>query len=117
MPRTTISPTALPGPYPTAVVVLPFSAADVANLNQVQWTGKEIILAQNTDAVAAHNVTLSSTVDSHDRSGDIGPTSVAASTTVILAGPLPEDGWRNSDGYIYFQADNVAVKFAVLRLP
>ncbi len=117
MPRTTINPTSCPGPYPIAAVDLPFVAADIVNKNQVKWTGKELVIAWNTDGVNSYTATVSSANDSHNRSGNIGPKTIAAGAVAIMAGPLPNDGWRQSDGYIYCEASNVAVKFAVITLP
>lgn len=123
MARTPITPWSPPGKYPT----LPIGAG-VATVtetvstgtggtggNEGVATGREILLAHNT-GTGAHNVTVTSFPDALGRSGDITSYSVAAGGIAIL-GPFPTSGWQQADGYIYFYADDVSVKFAWVSLP
>ncbi len=119
MARTTLTKTNLPGSYPATPLTadaadVVWTAADVANKNQFLPTGKEIILARNSGA-APYTVTINSTADQHNRTGDITTYSIGIGETAIF-GIVPLDGWRQSDGFIYLEASNVAVLFAVVTL-
>ncbi len=92
-----------------------FTAADVANKNQFKPTGKELIIAWNSGA-SPYTVTVTSAPDEKGRSGDITAYSLAAADIAVI-GPLEIKGWRQTDGYVYWEASNVAVKFAVISLP
>lgn len=93
------------------------TAASVANKEQVVHTGKEVILAYNSDPTNPYTVTISSIADAAlGRTGDIATYSLAAGELGAF-GPFPADGWRQADGYLYFEASNAAIKFGVLRIP
>lgn len=117
MAKTALTPVVSPGSYPTAIAALTWTAADITNGNSFPWTGKDIILAQNTD-VGAQTVTVSSVADQEGRSDTVlTSVSLTAGGYYIIAGPLPGQGWRQSDGNIYLSASSVNVKFAIIRLP
>jgi hypothetical protein len=119
MPRTNIAPQNPVGPYPTAGVVaalaldLVWTPADIVNLNKFRLSGKEILLVWNTD-VAGHTVTLTSAADEHGRSGDIAAYALAAGIVSAFSFRQGAAGWQQSDGFVYFQANDVTVKFAIL---
>jgi hypothetical protein len=113
MARTVISKTALPGPFAQAGVVMAFTAADVANLNDCTLTGNEVLIAWNSDA-SGHNVTVTSVGDSEGRTGNVTDPIAAGAYHVYQRFPL--NGWLETDGNLYFQADNALVKFAILQL-
>jgi hypothetical protein len=119
MPRTIVTPRAVTVGHPTLPVPvnsldLTEVAADIVNKNRVVHTGKEVIVAHNTD-VGAVTVTITS-VPVHGRSGDVTAYSLGAGE-IALFGPYPTTGWRQTDGYLYFEASDVDCKFAVLKLP
>lgn len=116
MPRTELTPIAAPGCYVSAPTQIPWTAADVANMNSVMLTGRELLLIRNADAVAAHNVTITSVPDEKNRLGDITNFSIGAGLLYVF-GPVQLAGWQQPDGRLYFQADNAQIQFAVLRLP
>lgn len=93
------------------------TAADTTNLNSATFSGREVLIAQNSGA-SPYTVTLSSAPDSKlGRTGDVATYSLAASEIAIFY-PGQAEGWRQSaDGKLYFQASNIAVKFAVIKLP
>lgn len=91
---------------------LTFLAANVANKEQVQHTGKEVILAWNTGATG-HTVTISSVEDPYGRAEDMGPYTLAAGA-IARFGPYSDVGWRQADGNLYFEANHAEVKFAVM---
>lgn len=112
MARTTIAPVQADS---DGAVLLTETAADTVNFNQAVHTGKEIILARNTN-VAAQTVTITSAPDALGRIGHITADSVGIGATKIY-GPFPTHGWRQVDGFLYFQASNAQVLFTVIRLP
>lgn len=115
MARTTLTKTAAPGPYAADGVALTLTAADTANNNQFVASGKDIVIAQNTDGAAAHNVTITSVADDKGRTGDITNHSVPADGIAVF-GPFEVAGWRQSDGKIYLEADNASIKFGIISL-
>lgn len=119
MPRTTLTKTNLLGGYPATPLAadsadVVFTAADVANGNQFAPTGKDLVLAYNSGG-SPYTVTVTSVVDENNRSGTITTYSIGAGE-IAAFGPFPLTGWRQADGYIYLDASNVAVKFAVVPM-
>jgi len=114
--RTTLTKTNAPGHYATTGQALTFTAADVTNGNQFKATGKELLIARNTNGATAYYVTISSVPDPYGRTGDISQYSIPADETHIF-GPFPITGWQQSDGYIYVNAENAAIELAVVVLP
>lgn len=91
-------------------------AADTTNFNAVALTGKEILIARNSGA-SAYTVTITSVADPvYGRTGDISAVSIPAGESRMW-GPFPLEGWRQADNKLYFQANNAAVLFTVIRLP
>lgn len=97
-----------------AGVVLTATAADPVNFQQTTHTGRELIIAHNTGAVA-RTVTITS-APLFGRTKHITSDSIAAGAREVF-GPFPVAGWRQDDGNLYFQADNAEVTFSVIRLP
>lgn len=96
---------------------LTWTAADASNYNEVVLTGNEILLFWNTHASTAYNVTINApaTVATLGRSGDVSNYSVGAGK-IGLYGPVPVTGFAQTNGKLYFQAENASVKFAVVKL-
>ena len=119
MARATVTRTTLLGPYPTLqpaanALDVAMTAADITNLNQILLDGPILLLAQNTDSVD-RTVTITSAPDPQKRSGDI--TTYNLSADEILALKIDQTaGWVQSDGYLYLQASNAAVKLGAIRL-
>jgi hypothetical protein len=94
-----------------------FTACDVANGNDFVSTGRELILVQNSGA-APYTVTVTSVLDEKNRTGDVGPYTLAAGEfACITAGLTLLRGWRQSTSKIKISASNIAVKFAIIKLP
>jgi hypothetical protein len=115
MPRVVHTPVAAPGTQNYTGAALTQLAADTVNKEEVVITGKELVLAQNSD-VGAHTVTITSVADNLGRTKDIAAVSLAAGELRIF-GPFGLEGWRQSDGFLYFEANHATIKFSVLRLP
>jgi hypothetical protein len=119
MARTTLTKTVPLGPYPSLPVSADaldavFTAADVSNKNQFAPTGDDVLLMWNSGA-SPYTVTLTSAPDNQNRTGDITTYSLAAGD--IAAVKLNNiKGWVQSDGFVYLEASNAAVKFAILSV-
>lgn len=95
-----------------------FTAADVANGNSFQCTGRELLIAYNSDGANPYTFGVTSVDDEKGRSEDVGPYSLAAGEYAYWTGGLTNSkGWKQTSGLIYLTANNAAIKFAVLRLP
>jgi hypothetical protein len=119
MPITDLTVQGVLGPYPALplsalALAIAFAAADVANGNKFPITGKEVIIAFNSDS-SAHTITLSSAPDALGRSGDIASYGIPATSYAAFA-PSQVSGWKQSDGTMHISANDATVKFAILRL-
>lgn len=115
MARVTLTPNAVTGKFPTVGVTITETAADASLLNQCKATGREILIARNTHATDAKTVTVTSVAHPvTGRSGDI--TASLAAGVSITFGPLAPEGWRQADGYLYFQGETADIVFQVLQV-
>lgn len=114
MPRTNIAAQNIAAVYAKSPTVYTYTAADVANKNLTTLTGSEILVARNVDGAAAHAITITST-NLNNRTGD-STQSLGANAFAVFQN-FPTAGWQQSDGKLYFEADNVNIEFAVLKLP
>jgi hypothetical protein len=101
--------------YSAGAADLTMTAADASNKEEVTFTGAEIVIAHNTGA-SEHTVTISSVVDALGRTGDVSAYALAAGDYAVF-GPLDIEGWRQSAGKLYFEANDAEVKFGVVKLP
>ncbi|HQY30520.1 MAG TPA: hypothetical protein PK691_04510 [Thermomicrobiales bacterium] len=118
MARTTINAIVATSPLTSATyvgVAAASTAADTSNLNQTPSTGKELLHVRNSGG-SAYTVTVTSAVDSLGRTKDVAADSIAAGASAIY-GPFPVEGWKQTDGFLYFQGSNAALLFTVIRLP
>jgi len=119
MPRTTLTKTTAKGPFPTLPVTAEgldatFTAADVGNKNQFLPSGDDLIIAWNTDGANPYTFTMTSAVDTGNRTGDIATYSLAAGDHGVFR--VKTMGWVQADGYVYLEGSNAAVKFAIVAL-
>src|SRR5215216_7106758 len=119
MPRTSITPVNPTGPYPTlplgaGAADLVLAVADTVNLNQAAFgsNARLLLLVWNSHATTAYTVTVTSAPDALNRSGDITGYSLDAGDMVAFV--FERNGWKQSDGNLYFQANNAAIKFAAI---
>lgn len=123
MARLSLTAKAALGSYPTLqpaalAATLTMAAPGVAGDGvAIPWTGagKNLLLVQNTD-VGAQTVTINSTADPQNRTGDITTYALAAGALAVF-GPFERAGWVQPDGTIYAVGSHVGVKFAVITLP
>lgn len=113
MPRVSLTKTTSQFPHPTDGVAVTMTAADTANDHQFVLTGTEIVLAHNTGA-SPHTVTITSFADELGRVGHITADSIAAGA-IHVYGPFHQsEGWRQSDGMLYLEADHAEIKFGIV---
>ena len=77
-------------------------------------TGKELILAKN--GATPRTITITSVNDEFGRQEHIAAYAIGANEFAMF-GPFKQPGWRQTDGKLYFEGDNVNIEFAVIRLP
>lgn len=120
MPQTELAVKVALNPFATVAADandITLTAADVANGNSFQCTGKEILIVQNSGA-SPYTVTVLSVADEKSRTGDHGPYTLAAGEFAVFTEGLTMGlGWRQTNGLVYLAANNAAVKFCVIRLP
>lgn len=119
MARQTLTKKTAPGSYPSLPISanaldLAFAAADATNKEQFAASGNDLVIAFNSGA-SAYTVTVTSVKDEKNRTGDISAYSIGAGEYAVL-GPFKSAGWKQTDGNIYLEAENAAVKFAVIAL-
>jgi hypothetical protein len=121
MPATAITVQEIIGPFDNIAAGgadYTWTAADVANGNSFACTGKEILLARNTDGANPYYVTITSVPDEKNRSEDINQYSLAPGDDAVFGvGLTTAVGWRQSTNVINISGENAAVEFAILRLP
>lgn len=120
MARVTMTAIAPLGPYITGqpaanALDLTMTAADASNKQQVAFNGPKLLLMQNTHASTPYTVTITSKADNRGRSQDVTTYSLEAGDIAAFKIDNAE-GWQQSDGNLYFEASNAAVKFCVLSL-
>jgi hypothetical protein len=103
MPRVTVTAQNLSGSITTALNELTFAASDPANFEQTPWTDGLHIVWRNSHATTPYDATLESAPDALGRDVD-------------LTKRIDAEGWRQTDGYVYFKGENAAVLYAVVKL-
>lgn len=117
MARTTLTKTTIEGPfgdYGAGEADLNLQAADITDKNQYKCSGNDIVIAYNS-GISEYTVTITSAADRYGRTGDIATYALAAGDVAIF-GPFVTHGWMQPDGYVYLEATNADVKFAVVAL-
>jgi hypothetical protein len=117
MPRVTHVAQEGTGKYPVLASIDPivFTAATPADDEQTIHTGREVIIARNVSADTNYDVIITSAASS--RTGRTGSlTYELAFGEQIQIGPLGIDGWKQSDGMLYFAGEAADIEFAVVRL-
>lgn len=125
MPRTTIPVVAPLGPYPALplvansidVVPAAMSGSSGSNGNQVAFGNynRLLLVFQNTGA-APYTITITSVAASNtfNRSGDIATYSLEAGDIAAIF--VERNGFIQTDGNLYLEATNAAVKLAPIGI-
>lgn len=90
------------------------SGSSGSNGNMFLCGGKDLVVAHNTGG-SPYTITITSVADPFGRTGDVAAYTLGAGEYAIF-GPFETTGWRQTDGYIYLESNNVAVKFGVISL-
>lgn len=118
MARTSLTPKTALGAYGDYSVAnaadLTMAAADASNLNQFAASGNDLVFAHNSGA-SAYEITVTSVADAFGRTGSVTAFSLGAGEYAVF-GPFKLAGWVQTDGKIYLQASNAAVKFGIVAL-
>jgi hypothetical protein len=115
MARQSHTPVDKAAPYASSAPVLTFIAADSSNFEEVIFTGREMVIAQNTSEDTPFDVTIESVASATTkRTGDI--VQEVAFGTVAVFGPQGLDGFRQSDGTLHFKGEDPTILFAVIRI-
>lgn len=118
MPRQTITKQVPYGPYPTLPVAanamdLNQLVADPVNKEQFAPSGDDLVIAHNTGA-SPYTITFTSAADEFKRTGDVSAYSLGVGELAFFRFKKP--GWLQTDGNIYIEASNAAVKWSVIQL-
>jgi hypothetical protein len=111
---TVLPSTAGPTAYATVPSSITFVAADAVNGNSFVNTGRDMLIALNSDT-NPHSCTVASVADASGRTGD--------STKNINAGAyyvwqlFPSLGWQQTDGTIHVTCSDATMKLALIHLP
>jgi hypothetical protein len=117
MARQTLPKTTAPGKNPTAGgQAITWTAEDIANHSMFALTGRELLLIWNTHASTTYTYTPYQTNDERGRALTVSPVNIPAGQ-IDCYGPTDLTGYRQTDGNFYIDANNAAVKFAVITLP
>lgn len=92
------------------------TAADTSNQNAVAITGRELVLVENTSADTAYTCTFTSVADRNGRLGHITSYSLSAGEKALF-GNFTLEGWKQTDGKLYLEANNAAIKFLIIKIP
>ncbi len=121
MARAAVTPVTVIAPFAAVAAGaadFTFQAANATDKEYFVCTGRELLIAYNSDGASAYTVTITSVDDEKGRSEDITTYSLAAGDYAVFGvGLTNAKGWKQTSGQIYIEASNAAVKFAVLRLP
>lgn len=93
-----------------------FAACHATDFEQCDFTGKEMLLFHNTSEDTQYTFTIESVAEGNlGRVGDLGPVQLEAGEIHrVQIDSL--DGFRQTNGKLYFKASNAAVHVAVVRV-
>lgn len=117
-----ITKTTLLGPYPSTLTTGGATISWIsrnAGGDEFAYTGKEVLLAWNNGVTGVATVSVTSTKNAQNRTGDISMASIATGAMVSFGQFDKSDGWVASDGNIDVVATGAGaadVDFAVLVL-
>jgi hypothetical protein len=89
-------------------------AIDQSSNGYYVTTGKEMVLAVNSDASPQTITITSQALPTYARTGDITAYSIGAGETALL-GPFPVSGWADTNGRINISTSDAAVLVAAIR--
>jgi hypothetical protein len=114
MVRDTVTVQNLTGGQTNALAEITFTASDAVNFEQVAWQDGLILCFRNSSADTAYDVTLESAPDTLGRDVDVVQEIAAGDTYCTRI--VGANGFRQSDGYVHFKAENAAVLYAAIKV-
>lgn len=116
-----LTPVTIKGPFEAVTANsadFTWTAGATGGGDTIACTGRQIILAYNSDGVNPYTLTITSVDDEQNRSGSITTYSLAAGEYAAFGcGLTNQQGWKQTNGNINVVVSNVAVKWAILTLP
>ncbi len=116
MPRVLHTKTVAPGSFPVAGVTVAFVAATPASGQAFVMEGNDLLIARNVHATLPYTVTITSKANAGNRVKDITAESLAAGVYKFYGPFTNRDGWAQDTGELIFDASDVSIEFAVLKL-
>lgn len=114
MARATLTKVDAPARWSLTGIVVTMTAANTTDKNQFVCSGDDLLIVQNSGATP-YTVTITSVADPRTgRVGDVTALSLAAGEIRVFR--LSAIGWKQTDGYVYLEANNASVKFGVVAL-
>lgn len=115
MARQTLTAAQANGPWPVLAdaVTVAMTAANATDKEQTALTGRELLIARNSGATPRVCTITSVAHPETKRTGDIVETVPAGEAR--LFGPFAVDGFRQSDGMLYFEAAHAEIVWMVIR--
>lgn len=96
-----------------------FAACDSGAGNSFKMTGRDVLLVENADTMAAHTFTATSVADQLGRTNDITAYSLVAGPTFAafnFRGGV--NGWQQpSDSTVHLTCSSTSILFAVITTP
>lgn len=114
MPRIQVPHQNLLGAYADAGLAVAETANDMAEDHYTPFSADVVLYCRNSGA-APHNLTVTSSEDSHGRTNDL--TQAIAAGAVVLLGPFARDGWAQAGGQLWFEGDSADLRWAAVRIP
>lgn len=99
---------------PANIANVVFLASDIANAEEVAFTGRELILARNVGGVNQVAI-VESAPDPFNRSGD--QTFIVTPGTTAMMGPFLRPGFIQAGGLLHFNGSGSDLEWAVITLP
>ncbi len=100
------------------LTVLSFVNGDVTNGNRVKASGREVLIAWNSHASTAYDITIAGPADSDGRTGNVTKELAAGEHVIVI---LAMDGYKfatgDNAGHYLITPENAAIRFAAIRLP
>lgn len=115
MARQTLTAAQANGPWPVLAdaVTVTATAADATEKEQTLLTGRELLIARNSGASSRVCTITSVAHPVTKRTGDIVETIPAGE--MRLFGPFDVDGFKQTNGYLYFEAAHADILWSVIR--
>lgn len=115
MPRTVVTKTQAPGPYPATAVAVVEVATNATDGNYFTMTGDDLLLVKNT-TVGSLTFTVSSVPNQAGRTRDITTETIAAGVVKVLGPFRNKVGWATSGNALEFTGSAAGVVFSVIKL-